>query len=402
MTSVTITRDNVVAPGHANSEHSKMALSNRRQFLRQTSSAAAGLCWTQTRALAEASRFLEARADNLDPALRQRIERMPKAEIHVHLEGTMTPDTVWNLAEKNRVRLPAASLESWKQYYAFRDFSHFIEVYVAASGAIAKPEDFTHIVAQFAAQQEAQNVLYSEVFLSASLHLERFHDEAIIDALQEGIRLVSRKHGVRLLFIPDIARERPQTQQRVLDFTLKGRDKGIFVGLSLAGQEAGYPPELFRNTFAEAQRKGLHVVAHAGEVVGPSSIWAALDCLHAERIGHGIRCLEDPLLVARLKNRRIPLEVCPVSNYRTGAISPSSPHPIRSLVERGLRCTLNSDDPPMFGTDLINEYCTLAAQGFAWRELWALNRATLDATFLDEGEHKELSKGWEAFENAQG
>jgi adenosine deaminase len=378
-----------------------MPQNSRRQFLGKTLPGAAALCSCKTNAFAATTQLFEDPADNIDPVLRQKIERMPKAEIHVHLEGTMTPETVWNLAEKNRVRLPAASLESWKQYYAFRDFSHFINVYVAASNAIAKPEDFTHILVHFAAQQQAQNVLYSEVFLSASLHLGRFRDEAIIEALEQGIQVASRQHNVRLLFIPDIARERPKTQQQVLDFTLKGRDKGIFIGLSLAGQEAGYPPELFRSTFAEARQKGLHVVAHAGEVVGPSSIWAALDCLHAERIGHGIRCLEDPLLVARLKKQRIPLEVCPVSNYRTGAISPSSPHPIRSLVEQGLRCTVNSDDPPMFGTNLIKEYCTLATQGFSWPELWAINRATLDATFLSEHERKELSKGWEAFENAQ-
>ena len=315
-----------------------------------------------------------------------------KASSHALITEAATP-----VPRRARRIADAASLESWKQYYAFRDFSHFIEVYVVASSAIAKPEDFTHIVVQFAAQQRAQNILYSEVFLSASLHLGRFPDEAIIEALEQGIQVASRQHNVRLLFIPDIARERPKTQQQVLNFTLKGRDRGIFIGLSLAGQEVGYPPELFRNTFAEARRKGLHVVAHAGEVAAANSICAALDCLHAERIGHGIRCLEDPLLVARLKDQRIPLEVCPVSNYRTGAVSASEPHPIRSLVEQGLRCTVNSDDPLMFETNLTNEYCTLAAQGFSWHELWGLNRATLDATFLAEGERKELAKHWEAF-----
>jgi len=376
-----------------------MTLSSRRKFLCQTSLGAA-LCGCYARELAAATQGFHNPAHYIDPDLHRRIELMPKVEIHVHLEGTMTPETVWNLAQKNHMQLPAASLESWRRYYAFRDFSHFIDVYVAASSAIAKPEDFTHIVIQFAAQQHAQNVLYSEVFLSASLHLGRFRDEAIIESLEEGIQVASCKYNVKLLFIPDIARERPNTQQQVLDFTLKGRDKGIFIGLSLAGQEVGYPPDLFRSTFAEAKRKGLHVVAHAGEVAGADSIWAALDCLHAERIGHGIRCLEDPLLVARLKVLRIPLEVCPVSNYRTGAISSSKAHPIRALVERGLRCTVNSDDPPMFETDLTNEYYTLAEQGFSWRELWALNRATLDATFLPESERKELAKHWKAFETA--
>lgn len=179
---------------------------------------------------------------------------------------------------------------------------------------------------------------------------------------------------MRIRIIPDIAREQPDSQKRVLRFTLKGRDKGIFIGLRLGGRESEYPPELFQETFAEARRQGLHVVAHAGEVAGPASVWGALDALHAERIGHGIRCLEDPRLVERLKQPAIPLEVCPVSNYSTEVIANDKPHPLRSMMSKGLRCTINSDDPGMFATSLTNEYQTLARQGFAWDELWALNR----------------------------
>jgi adenosine deaminase len=334
----------------------------------------------------------------IDQALVKRLEQMPKTEIHVHLEGAMTPETVWHLAERNRVRLPADSLEDWRHHYAFRDFAHFIDVYVLASRTIAKAEDFTYVVEQFAAGQAAQRVLYSEVFLSASLHLGRFADEAIIEALEEGVANAAKKENVRLRFIPDIARERPDSQRRVLKFAIKGRDRGVFIGLSLAGREAEYPPELFQDTFAEAKRNGLHVVAHAGEVAGPKSVWGALNALHAERIGHGIRCLEDAELVAHLKILQTPLEVCPVSNYRTRAIATGTPHPIRGMVNQGLRCTVNSDDPPMFGTSLTNEYVTLATQGFTWSELWALNRATLEATFLSESERKELASYWNAFE----
>lgn len=334
----------------------------------------------------------------IDPVLVKRLEQMPKAEIHVHLEGAMTPETVWHLAQRNHVRLPADSLEDWRDHYSFRDFAHFIDVYVLASRTIARAEDFSYIVEQFAAGQAAQRVLYSEVFLSASLHLGRFAEEAIIEALEEGVANAAKKENVRLRFIPDIARERTDSQQRVLKFAIKGRDRGIFIGLSLAGREAEYPPELFQDTFAEAKRNGLHVVAHAGEVAGPKSVWGALNELHSERIGHGIRCLEDAELVARLKTLRIPLEVCPVSNYRTRALATGIPHPIRTMVNRGLRCTVNSDDPPMFGTSLTNEYFTLATQGFTWKELWALNRATLDSTFLSESEHKELASYWDAFE----
>lgn len=334
----------------------------------------------------------------MDPRRDSRLKLMPKVEIHVHLEGAMGPETVWQLAKKNRVRLPVDSLEEWRNYYRFKDFAHFIDTYVLACKAIAKAEDFVYIMDVFAAEQAAQDVLYTELFLSASLHLGRFSNDEILKALGEGIKRANQKHNVKFRIIPDIAREQPDSQQRVLQFALKGRDKGIFVGLGLGGREAEYPAELFRETFAEAKRKGLHVVAHAGEVAGPTSIWGALDLLEAERIGHGIRCLEDAELIDRLRETAIPLEVCPISNYRTGVVAVGKPHPLKSLIARGLRCTVNSDDPSMFGGNIVDQYNTLASQGFAWNELWALNRATLSSAFLDRSERKELEAHWDAFE----
>jgi adenosine deaminase len=329
-----------------------------------------------------------------------RMRLMPKVEIHVHLEGTMGPETVWQLASKNHVRLPVDSLEAWRKYYRFKDFAHFIDTYVLACQAIAKAEDFVYILDVFAAEQSAQNVRYSELFFSASLHLGRFSNDELVEALEEGIKRADQRHNIKFRIIPDIAREEPDSQERVLQFALKGRDKGIFIGLGLGGREAEYPAELFRETFAEAKRRGLHVVAHAGEVAGPASIWGALDLLDAERIGHGIRCLEDPELVNRLKQAAIPLEVCPVSNYCTGAVAADKPHPLRSLLAHGLRCTVSSDDPSMFGANLVDQYYALAAQGFTWDELWALNRATLNAGFLDPAERKELEAHWGTFEKS--
>lgn len=196
------------------------------------------------------------------------------------------------------------------------------------AGQSQKAEDFAYIVDKFAGEQAVQNTLYTEAFLSASLHTGRFCETAILNAIQEGTTRALTNHGVRIRIIPDIARELPDSQTRVLRFTLKGRDKGILIGLGLGGRESEYPPELFQQTFAEARRQGLHVVAHAGEVAGPASVWGALDALHAERIGHGIRCLEDPRLVERLKQPATPLEVCPVSNYCTEVIANDKPDPL--------------------------------------------------------------------------
>src|SRR5262249_15325284 len=146
-----------------------------------------------------------------------------------------------------------------------------------------------------------------------------------------------------------------------------------------------HPPEDFADTFAEARRQGLRVVAHAGETAGPESVRGAVATLQAARIGHGVRCLEDAALVDQLRGRQTPLEMCPQSNYCLGVVKRAQPHPIRGMVDAGLFCTLNSDDPPMFSTSLNREYQTLAEQGFSWAELWRLNLNTLEATFLDEG-----------------
>jgi adenosine deaminase len=198
-------------------------------------------------------------------------------------------------------------------------------------------------------------------------------------------------------FIPDISRELPDTQTQVLEFALKGKERGLFIGLGLGGIEAGNPPEGFIDTYKEAKRQGLRVVVHAGEADGPQSIRGAIDSLGAERIGHGIRCLEDSELLAELRRKQIPLEVSPQSNYCLGIVKRDRPHPIRQMVEAGLFCTLNSDDPTMFSTNLNNEYLTLAAQGFSWEELWQLNLNTLEASFLSAKEKDIYRSQWQEF-----
>lgn len=325
---------------------------------------------------------------------------MPKVEIHVHLEGATSPETVFDMAARNGVALPAASLEEWREFYRFRDFNHFVEVYVAATGAMRTPEDWSWMIEDFLRRQAEQRVRYSEVFLSASLQLGRLSADEWLRALAEGAARGEARYGSRARFIPDISREVPETRQRVLDFVLRGRATGLVIGLGLGGPEVGFPPELFMDVYAEARRQGLHVVAHAGETGGPASIWGALDALGAERIGHGVRCLEDPGLVAALRDRRIPLEVSPTSNYCLGVAAPGAPHPIRRMVDAGLYCTVNSDDPPMFGATLTGEYRLLAEQGFSWEELWRLNRNALEATFLDEEEKASLRRGWDRFEQS--
>lgn len=333
----------------------------------------------------------------MDQKLAKRLQAMPKVEIHVHLIGAIDAEIVYQMAQKNRVELPVNSLEEWKSFYQFHDLAHFVEIYAIASQCIQTPDDYVLIVEQFLKHQSAQNILYSEVHFGTLLHLNKFSDDELFEALETGARTGEIKYSSRVKFIASISRHQPHLQSRALDCALRGKEKGAIIGLGLAGIETGYPPEDFTETFAEAKRQGLRVVAHAGETEGAQSVWGALKNLQAERIGHGIRCLDDETLVDELRVSQIPLEVSPQSNYCLGLVPRSQPHPIRQMIDAGLYCTLNSDDPPMFNTNLTNEYLTLAAQGFSWEELWQLNFNTLEATFLSETEKAMHRTRWQDF-----
>ncbi len=248
------------------------------------------------------------------------VRAMPKAELHVHLEGAVRPETLLALARRHGVPLPAASAEELRAWYAFRDFPHFAEVFTAISGCLRTPDDLELVAREFLAGQAAQQVRYTEVTLTPQAH----------------------------------ARPRP-----------------------------GGGPERFRAAFRRAADAGLPRVPHAGETEGAASIWGALDVLGADRIGHGVRCLEDPALVEALRARGTPLEVCPTSNVRLGVAPSLAAHPLPRLVAAGLVVTVNSDDPPLFGTTLTDEYRALhRVFGMDRGQIEALALAAVRASFL--------------------
>ncbi|HEY9694283.1 MAG TPA: adenosine deaminase [Oculatellaceae cyanobacterium] len=336
-------------------------------------------------------------SNKVNPELVSRLQAMPKVEIHVHLEGATDAETVYQMAKKNQVNLPASSLEEWKSFYNFRDFPHFAEVYGTACKCMQTPEDYAFIAEQFLKNQAEQNIYYSEAYFSPSLHYNKLPDEEIMDALAAGVAAGKAKYGSKVKFMADISRQISHLQWHTLEFALQGKEKGLFIGLGIGGLETGYPPENYIQVFTKARQQGLRIVAHAGETEGADSIWGAIRSLNTERIGHGVRCLEDPLLVEELRISQIPLEVSPQSNYCIGIVKRDQPHPIRQMFDAGLYCTLNSDDPPMFSTNLNNEYITLAEQGFSWEELWKLNINTLEATFLSEQEKAAYRTQWQGF-----
>lgn len=329
-------------------------------------------------------------------SLEARIAAMPKAEIHVHLEGATSAETYFEIAKRNGVELPAQNLPQWQDFFHFENFDHFIEVYVTSTKLLRRAEDYELLVRRFGDQQAALNVQYTEAFVSCSLLPASAAADDFFDALLRGAQAVERKHGIRIALIGDISREIPDSRHRVADLVIEGHKRGVFIGLGLGGPEIGFPPELFQDAYARAREAGLRVVAHAGETGGARSVRGALDSLLAERIGHGVQSLEDTDLLERLRREGTPLEVCPQSNYRLGIVTPGEPHPIRSLIQAGVRCTLNSDDPAMFETDLNREYLTLAEQGFSETELWELSLATLESTFLDDADKRALRELWSA------
>ncbi len=289
---------------------------------------------------------------------------MPKVELHVHLEGSILPDTLLLLARRNNVTLPATTAEGLRQWYTFTDFPHFVEIYLAISACICSPDDIEFIAREFIRGQAEQRILHSEVTFSPFTHYstnKRIPFEDQIAALGRAREWAEREFEISVGWVLDIVRNvRPiEHGLMVADWAISGRENGV-VALGLGGIESGNPPELFQDSFDRARAAGLPSVPHAGETAGAESVWGAIRELQAQRIGHGVRCLDDPDLVAELRDRQIPLEVCPTSNVCLNVAPSLADHPLPRLLDEGLYVTINSDDPPMFNTTLTDEYLRAA------------------------------------------
>ncbi len=288
----------------------------------------------------------------------------PKIELHVHLEGTVRPETLLKIARRNDYPLPAETVEGLAQLYDYRDFAHFIEVWILTTNALQKRDDFHQVVVDYSAEAADLGAVYIEGIFSPAERARRGVDwEAMFAGYCDGAQDARELHGVEVRLTPDIFRGATDDEaDRVLRHSVEYRDRGV-VGVGLGGLEAEHPPEDYAAVFERIRAEGLGSVPHAGEVVGPASIRGALDALGADRIRHGIRAVEDPELVAELAERRIVLDVCPVSNVRTGAVPSLAEHPLPQLLEAGVLCSINTDDPAMFDTDLTREYEAAASIG---------------------------------------
>lgn len=290
----------------------------------------------------------------------------PKAELHVHLEGSIKPATLLKLAERNRVELPATTERDVREWFTYHDFDHFIEIYVTVSRCLASEEDFELIAYELGEEMAAQNVRYAEVTFTPSTHgLGRgVPYDTYFRGLATGRKRVRDAFGIEIewvfdmdYYVADLDRTR-RVAEYTLSAALDGKSDGV-VALGLGGVEIGHAFEHLAPYFERARAAGLHTAPHAGEIVGPASIWGAIQVLGAERIGHGVRAIEDPSLVRYLAEHRIPLEVCPTSNIRLGVYPNLASHPLRALYESGVVVTVNSDDPPLFNTTLTQELLLL-------------------------------------------
>lgn len=328
------------------------------------------------------------------------IRAMPKVELHVHMEGSIRPETLLKLAQRNRVSLPADTLEGLRAWYTFTDFPHFVQVYLAISSCLRSADDIELIAREFLEGQARQNIRHSEVTYTPSNIYKAnripFHEQ--LAAINRARAWARDALGVSMTLSTDISRESHTDEDTlgVADWAISGLGNGV-VSIGLGGPEVGNPPELFKAAFDRARAAGLHCVPHAGETVGPESVWGALRSLKAERIGHGVRCIEDEALVRELVARQIPLEVCPTSNVCLKVVDDFSAHPFPRLLEKGLYVTLNSDDPPMFNTTLNDEYLKVsAAFGFGAEQLEKLSLNALHASFLPKEEKQALEKSFSA------
>ncbi|MBT0772819.1 adenosine deaminase [Kineosporia sp. J2-2] len=324
------------------------------------------------------------------------IAGLPKAELHVHHVGSASPRIVAELAARHEGRSPVpADPAALADYFAFTDFDHFIQVYLSVVDLIRDGDDVRTLTYEVARELARQQVRYAELTVTPYSHVTRGIPAPEVCAAIEDARVsAARDLGIELRWCFDIPGEAglPAAEQ-TLRIALEEKPDGL-VSFGLGGPEVGVPRPQFRPYFDQARAAGLHSVPHAGETTGPQTMWDALRELGAERIGHGIAAVQDPRLLAHLAEHRIALEVCPTSNVRTRAVASIEEHPLARLVEAGVTVTINSDDPPMFGTTLEEEYAVAARLlGLDHDGVADLARAAVRASFLaDPGKQKLLAE----------
>lgn len=317
--------------------------------------------------------------------LSELLRRMPKAELHIHIEGSLEPELIFALARRNGVALPCASVEELRSAYAFTNLQSFLDIYYAGASVLLKEQDFYDMARAYFVKTAEDNVVHTELFFDPQTHTARgVSMETVVKGLHRACVDAKAELGVSASLIMCFLRHLPEedafeTLEQAMPFC------DLIVGVGLDSGEVGNPPEKFARVFARCRALGLHRVAHAGEEGPPGYIWTALDVLKVERIDHGVQSAKDPALMQRLARDRIPLTVCPLSNLKLCVFPDLARHNLRELLDAGLVATVNSDDPAYFGGYMNDNFTqTFAALGLNAQHAYTLARNSFEASFVDE------------------
>ncbi|NIC43349.1 adenosine deaminase [Aquabacterium sp. A08] len=317
---------------------------------------------------------------------------MPKAELHLHIEGSLEPELIFQLAQRNGVALPYASVEALRAAYAFTDLQSFLDIYYAGASVLRKEQDFFDMAWAYLEKAAAENVVHAEIFFDPQTHTARGVPMAsVIVGLAHACRRAHQEFGLSAKLILCFLRHLSEEDAfATLEAALPYRHE--FIGVGLDSSEMGHPPEKFERVFARCRELGLRVVAHAGEEGPPAYIWSALDVLGAERIDHGVQAVHDPVLLRRLADAQVPLTVCPLSNVKLRVFPTLAQHNLRQLLDAGLCVTVNSDDPAYFGGYLNENFVQLfVALDLTPRHAYQLAFNSFEASFADD----TAKRGWE-------
>ncbi len=328
------------------------------------------------------------------PELQALLCRMPKAELHIHIEGSLEPELIFRLAQRNGVALAYPGVEALRAAYAFTDLQSFLDIYYAGASVLLQEDDFHDLAWAYFQRAAADHVVHAELFFDPQTHTDRGVPFAtVIQGLARACARAEAELGISSQLIPCFLRHLSEeaafaTLEQALPF------RQHFVGVGLDSSEIGHPPEKFARVFARCRELGLRLVAHAGEEGPPAYVWSALDVLKVQRIDHGVRCLEDPALVQRLAAERVPLTVCPLSNVKLSVFKTLAEHNLPALLQAGLCATVNSDDPAYFGGYINQNFVeTFAALPQLTRQhAYTLARNSFEASFATAAQ----TAGWVA------
>jgi adenosine deaminase len=342
----------------------------------------------------------------IDPSLRAFIAAMPKTELHLHIEGTLEPELLFALAQRNRIALPYASVEALRAAYDFSDLQSFLDLYYAGAAVLQTERDFYEMTAAYIARARADRVLHAEIFFDPQTHTERgIAIEVVFAGIARALREAKARDGFSSAMILSFLRHLPEADAfATLDAALPLRSQydDLWLGIGLDSAERGNPPEKFARVFARCRELGFRLVAHAGEEGPASYVSDALDLLHVERIDHGVRSEEDPALMLRLARQRTPLTVCPLSNLKLRVVDDMRQHNLARLLQAGLAVTVNSDDPAYFGGYMNANFIAVAeALALDRQQLVQLSRNGFNASFLPAAARQALLQQLDDFAAAQ-